>query len=154
MSGLDQTRLAQLLDFAALGDPEARLFLHKIADYARMTDDIADGDAEDPPEAVAMQFNHVFVLMATDPFYERWRGAFVVLLPVLTLLWARTDKLRKHPNRNVRMTGYIYRESIEFATFTVAYLVGGPRHANAVIDRVLVETRESTAETFEDWEKE
>jgi hypothetical protein len=156
MSGLKPDQLNTLIAFAANGDEAAQAFLHKIADFARMTDNIADGDipSQHMPGAVADQFNHVFVLMGTDPFYDKWRGAFVFLLPVLVILWSCTDEWRKDAHPNMRVTGYVYRESIEFATFVVAYIVGGAAHARRTIQLIVSTTRTVTTETLTDWEQE
>lgn len=154
MSGITETDLDDILTFAAKGDVQALHFLHKVADFARRTDDIADGDAGYAPEAVALQFNLVFALMATDPFYDKWRGAFVFLLPVIVLLWSRTDLWKKSAVPNVRITGYVYRESIEFVTFVTAYIVGGAEHALLTMDKVIFTTRARTTETLTDWETE
>lgn len=154
MSGITEEDLNGLLTFAANGDEQALQFLHKVADFARRTDDIADGDAGYAPAACALQFNLVFALMATDPFYDRWRGAFVFMLPVLVLLWSRTDLWKKSKVQNIRITGYVYRESIEFVTFTVAYIVGGAEHAISTMDQIVTATRSRTTETLTDWEQE
>lgn len=154
MSGLAQDQLRDLLDFASRGDEEAKAFLGKIASFARETDDIADGDVQDAPAALAYQFDLVFMGLANDPFYLKWKGAFTFLLPVIVLLWAQTDRWKKHENRNVRISGYVYRESIEFMTFVTAYIVGGAVHAARTMDRVMLVTRTHRTETFEDWEAE
>lgn len=154
MSGLPQDQLKYLIDFAARGDQDAVAFLHKISAFARATDDIADGDVHDGPAAMASQFDLVFIGLANDPFYLKWKGAFTFLLPVIVLLWAQTDRWKKHENRNVRISGYVYRESIEFMAFVTSYILGGAGHAVQTMEQIVIITRAGRTETFEDWESE
>ena len=139
--------------YAANGDPQAAHVLSVTARVARLADNIADGDSQDPQEDMGRILSAVFVELAGNSFYLENASVIAPAMLAGILGWLQGDEWSKSDNRKTRMFGFVYREAVENVAHTIAYMTGGFDHAREVMRR-LHDISHASGETFEDWEKE
>lgn len=145
----------ELYDLIACGNHAAAEFVSNIAGWVRLADDIADGDAEDPVEAVAELLVRVIAGQGGNPFFLEHRAALTTPIINGVVAWRMSEKWRHSDMRKTRMFAFVLREAVEQAAWTTALICGGWDHACHVADKMHeICHQKGSLETFEEWEAE
>lgn len=136
-----------------LGDESAANFLRLVAETARLTDDVADGDADNPHMALAAVWGLTLNALPRNTFFRTHIDTLGPALAAVAMEWAVSERWAKSDDKKTRTFAFVYRDGVERIVHLTAMIVGGTYHAAEVMVE-LHATAHKDGETQEEWETE
>lgn len=132
---------------------DAAAMLSTMSRLVRLVDDVADGDAAHPQEAMAEIMELALIRLPSNPFYATNAGTFAPMLVTIHAIWSQTDDMKTSEHQNRIAWGYIWRDGIDMMLYHVALLVGGVAHAMRVVSEFRDLSLQPGSETIQEWEQ-
>lgn len=146
-------KMNELFTRWCLDNADAAAFLRTIAEIARLTDDVADGDAENPHMALAAVLGLALNTVHRNPFFRRHSDTLGPALAQAAMEWAVSEEWAKSSAKKTRVFGFVYRDGVERIAHLTALILGGTYHAAQVMVDLHAASHEG-GETLEEWEAE
>lgn len=128
----DQIAFTQAFNRWFKGNQSAAKFCADILEVSHVWDDLIDGDAFVPPDAIDKIFRKLMLEIPANEFY---RANFGFLHPVMILIWAQWDaanNMEARPLKNDHEKTFMLRASLYQLFHACAVLCGGLDWASTV----------------------
>lgn len=125
-----------------------------LGEMSQVADDIADGDAEDRPAAVARILDMALVALPMNAFWQEYSTWLRPLVSAAIMAWDGSNVWRRSAIRETRIFAYVRREDALQVIREIARIVGGYEHARAVMLEAHSYYHEVQRENFDDWQRE
>lgn len=136
------------------GNEDAAALLVQVGDMIRLADDVADGDAADPQEAMARVLQIALAEIPANPFYDLHRHMLSHLLGSMVTFWQVSNRFQKRIDARSNTFGFVLREAGEHFTLQVCALCRGWESAADIYEEIFALVHAERTETVEDWAEE
>jgi len=136
------------------GNEDAVKMLKLLGEASQLADDLVDGDAENPTQAMGRLLSITFVDLMLNSFFMAYRTNLVPLFATSIQFWSVSDSWGKSGIKESQMYGYVYREMLEQVITMTAYIIGGSDHAREVTLELHEHYHTTDQDKFSDWVSE
>lgn len=136
------------------GNEDAAALLVQVGSMIRLADDVADGDAADPQEAMARVLQIALAEIPANPFYDLHRQTLSHLLGSMVTFWQVSNRFQKRIDPRANTFGFVLREAGEHFTLQVCALCQGWENAASLYEEIFALIHADRTETVEDWAEE
>lgn len=136
------------------GNEDAAALLVQVGAMIRLADDVADGDAVSPQEAVARVLQIALAEIPANPFYDLHRHTLSHMLGSMVTFWQVSNRFQRSTDVRVNTFGFVLREAGEHFTLQVCALCRGWEDAASIYEEIFRLVHADRTETVEDWAEE
>lgn len=110
------------------GDKDAFDFCNAFFRWVHCLDDLVDKDKEVPATAVSFLFFSLCSVLATNPFFQRYREPLLATMLLASQAWADSEEWKKREDVLHRIASQVLKSQYQDVFLHVAAICGGQTH--------------------------